>query len=951
MSLILNALQKEIFLKRYAFSSDETWDKCARRISHIIAQVEQNGLASKWEEKFYSSILEGDFMPGGRILFGAGRRSFNMLNCFVLNAEDNVQSIGECIKNTYTVSCAGGGIGFNFSEIRPKGDDIQNIKWSSPGSVSIMKMINEIGEHVRSGKNRRTALIAILNIDHPDLMEFLHVKLNLSELNNFNISVAITNKFLKAVKENKNWNFSFNGRHYDFYALDRISSNKEFSKIIHLTALNEEDAIGRAMQHRRKTQDDIFENPRKVDLKAKDIWNILIKNAWQSGEPGLYNIDLANSFTNVAYFEKLLSTNPCQPADATILTPDGIKTIGDINIGDKIWSGTKWTNVINKVNTGIKPIFKFNTTAGFFIGTKEHRVLSNGEKIEVQYAESIDRSVGSDIVQNVTINPQDVMDGLVIGDGTIHKASNDLVLLCIGSNDQDYFHSEIQSFILKERPGIHDKVWEIQTTIQANELPKTYLRSIPKRFFHANIITTCGFLRGLYTANGSVVANRVTLKSASFELIRQVQLMLSAIGIRSYYTSNKEHDVEFDNGVYLCKESYDLNISTDRRRFRDLIGFIQIDKTKRLNNICDYNPGKSKETFEISSIEYIDDEQVFDLTVECESHTYWTGGLMVSNCGEVPLAPFSNCCLGHINLANMYDENQNDVNWKKLASTIRIGIRFLDNVLSANYYPLPECKIAGERSRRIGLGVTGLHYFLIKLGYNYGNQKCLEFLDRLFSTIRNESYLASIELAKKKGSFPAFDADKYTNSDFCKELPPRIQRDIRKYGIRNAVMLTIAPCGTNSMVLGVSSGIEPIFAPVYIRRFRDGNIWREELVIDKLFAEFYSQKRNIEFFQGAHDITVEQHIAVQATIQKYIDSSISKTTNLPEDYPVEKLSDIILEYAPFVKGFTIYRTNSRGQEPLQPVKVTSPEELDEIMKKANINVASKEACISGKCDL
>ena len=214
---------------------------------------------------------------------------------------------------------------------------------------------------------------------------------------------------------------------------------------------------------------------------------------------------------------------------------------------------------------------------------------------------------------------------------------------------------------------------------------------------------------------------------------------------------------------------------------------------------------------------------------------------------------------------------------------------------------------------------TGLHYLLLKLGYVYGDEKCLEFLDRLFATFRNEAYRASIELAKEKGSFPAFDIDRYSEEDFFKQLPTRIQNAIKKYGIRNAVMLTIAPCGSTSMILGVSSGVEPIFAPVYKRRFRDGNILREEYIVDSLFAEYYATGKDMKHFRGAYDITVEQHVAVQSTVQKYIDSAISKTINLPNDFSTDGLSDMMLEYAPYLKGCTIYRAGSKGDEPLESI--------------------------------
>jgi len=198
----LNELGQEIFESRYAYPGETKWSERAKVIAKTVASAERDEEKEKVEKSFYEAIGSGDFIPGGRIIYGAGRNRghHNLLNCYVINPEDSVDSIGKTVQDMYRISCAGGGVGFNVSKIRPKGDHIGSVLHSAPGSVSVLKMINEVGEHVRAGKNRRTALMGILNVTHPDLMEFLHVKLDKGELNNFNISVAITDRFLEAVE-------------------------------------------------------------------------------------------------------------------------------------------------------------------------------------------------------------------------------------------------------------------------------------------------------------------------------------------------------------------------------------------------------------------------------------------------------------------------------------------------------------------------------------------------------------------------------------------------------------------------------------------------------------------------------------------------------------------------------------------------------------------------------
>jgi len=460
----------------------------------------------------------------------------------------------------------------------------------------------------------------------------LHVKLDQGELNNFNISVAITNRFLEAVELDEDWYFSFNNKEYHSYEVVRHwkDTNGEVGiggaggECIRVVGLDEEDALSRANNFHKKNWTDSFEMIGRKDIKARDLWDIIWKNSVESGDPGIYNIDLANSYTNVSYFESLDSTNPC---------------------------------------------------------------------------------------------------------------------------------------------------------------------------------------------------------------------------------------------------------------------------------------------------------------------------------GEISLPSYGNCCLANVNLSNMVLDDGTDIDWKRLARTVRTGVRFLDNVLTVNTFPTEECKLVGERSRRIGLGVTGLHYMLIKVGIKYGSEKCLELLDRLFTTIRDEAYKMSIYLARDKKPFPEFDYKKYLSEEFAKTLPARIRMLIKRYGIRNAVMLTIPPCGTISMLHGVSSGIEPIFAAMYNRRYRHANIWKEQLVVDPLFEEYHESGKSLENFVGAYDVEPDEHIKVQATIQKYIDSCISKTINLPSTSTPEDFSQVALDYAPYLKGLTVYRAGAKEGEPLQAIALT-PSNIDKYMnnEEKTASIQSGDAC-------
>ena len=222
----------------------------------------------------------------------------------------------------------------------------------------------------------------------------------------------------------------------------------------------------------------------------------------------------------------------------------------------------------------------------------------------------------------------------------------------------DYFDSEISHLIVKKSgSGICN--YDIKSTITKEELPKTYNRIVPDRYFYSNSVDICSFLRGLYSANGSVVDNRITLKTTSYKLLERVQIMLSSLGICSYFTTNRSKMNKFANGEYECKQSYDLNIISDRNVFFDKIGFIQKYKMQKLANVINVikHSNFRKKTYDIISVEFISEEEVFDITVDNIPHTYWTGGVNVSNCAEILLRSKQLCNLSSV-ICRSHDDKE-----------------------------------------------------------------------------------------------------------------------------------------------------------------------------------------------------------------------------------------------------------------------------------------------------
>ena len=298
---------------------------------------------------------------------------------------------------------------------------------------------------------------------------------------------------------------------------------------------------------------------------------------------------------------------------------------------------------------------------------------------------------------------------------------------------------------------------------------------------------------------------------------------------------------------------------------------------------------------------------------------YYAPLICTNPCGEQPLPEWSVCNLGAINLGRFARDGgvgEEGVAWDDLATAVRYAVRFLDDVVDATPYFFEENEEQQRRERRIGLGTMGLAELLVRLGVRYGSDESLPFLDRLYRTIAEEAYHATAELAAEKGSFPAFDPDRYLDSGFMRSMPEEVRSAIRSSGARNVTLLTQAPTGTTGTMVGTSTGIEPYFSWSYFRTGRLG-IHEERAAVAAEWERDHPGQPLPDHFVTAMDLTPEQHVRVVATIQRWVDSSISKTCNVPADYTVEQTRELYeLMYALGCKGGTIYRDRSRDEQVL-----------------------------------
>jgi len=287
-------------------------------------------------------------------------------------------------------------------------------------------------------------------------------------------------------------------------------------------------------------------------------------------------------------------------------------------------------------------------------------------------------------------------------------------------------------------------------------------------------------------------------------------------------------------------------------------------------------------------------------------------------CGEQPLPPYGACLLGSINLARLVSgpfENGAALDETALDDLVAVAVRMMDNVVDVSRFPLPQQAEEARNKRRIGLGVTGLADALLMLGLRYGSEEAARQTTRWLHRIARAAYMASAHLAAEKGAFPLFDADKYLASGSLQHMDDDVREAIRKHGIRNALLTSIAPTGTISLYAGnVSSGIEPVFAYAYSRKVlqKDGTKTEEEVVdyAVRMWREKYGDADLPDYFVNAQTLAPLDHVKMQAAAQKWVDSSISKTINCPEHIGFDAFKDVYMEaWDSGCKGCTTYRPN------------------------------------------
>lgn len=941
----LTGVCEKVFLDRYSLKDkkgnplEKIPDQMWKRVAKAVSQVEKKTHQKKWEKEFNFALKDFKYVPGGRILAGAGTGyAVSFYNCFVIpSPKDARGGILDSLKQMVEIMSRGGGVGINLSSLRPRGSRVKKVNGFSSGPCNWAELFSVATKDIiQQGGSRRGALMLMLWDWHPDIEEFITVKQDLTRINGANLSLCISDSFMEAVEKDADWPLVFpdtTDPQYDEKWNGDLDVWKKLGKkiIVH-----------------------------KI-VKARKIWDLIASAAWRSAEPGVVFLERYNKMHNNYYWNRIICVNPCVTGDTIVATTNGLKTIRKLYQENKplkiVVNGKDYLSSAVKM-TGIKPVYRLKTKEGFELRlTKEHKVMTTQGLKEAGTLNKKDKilvSTGGYFGVKGTLEEGLVL-GWLVGDGSIkkdvatlyfyHEEKKELAprfglmveKMVEGEQISTRAYPISPQYIEEEDKAVIESVrlWRILNRFGLSHKDKYH---IPDEVFGGAEEFQRGFLQGLFSSDGTVVGTlekgvSVRLTSISKSLLIQTQRLLLNFGIFSKIYENRRQkslrmlpDGMGGHKQYECQAYHELIISkTSLIKFAALIGFLQEKKQNKLRSLlCLYSRGPYKESFTASFRSFEKDgvEEVFDITVS-DIHKFSANGLIVSNCGEEGLPPWGVCNLGSINLSALVKTNSIDkkgtFDFNLLKKIVRIAVRFQDNVVDMDPYifeGIRKTQLEGER--RIGLGTMGLGDTLIKLHMRYGSDESLEFIEKVYRTIRDEAYQSSIDAASEKGAFPKFDKIKYPKGRFIQQLPVNMQKNITKNGIRNSILLMQAPTGSTSLMVSTTSGIEPVFEFEFIRRDRIG----EHIMRHFLYEEWYKKHekeiktgavKKPDWFVAAGELTPEDHVKVQSVIQKYVDASISKTVNAPKTHTVDDVKRLYtLAYKLGLKGIAYMREGSRA---------------------------------------
>lgn len=897
-----NQLSIDIFNRKYRYNNED-FEQWLDRVSGGDVELRQ-------------LIKEKKFLFGGRTLSNRGvENSGSYFNCYSLGfVEDDYKQILQTAMDMGLTYKAQGGQGVSLTNIRPKGTPI-GTRYESDGIVPFMKIFNTVTEETSQGGARKGALMISIDARHKEAETFITLKNQKGVVEKANLSLEIDDEFMDAVKA--------------FY-----ETGQEI--VLH--------------EHRSYGTHEV-----DYDIVPIRLYKKIVNNCYEWGDPACLFVNRFRNY-NLMEFDpdyNIEICNPCFTGDMKLLTANGYKTFLElnntefdiVNIDGKLARGKVWSNGEKEV---VRVIFWDDSE---IVCTPDHIFMSaDGEEFKAKDLKNIKLMPFN--ASQKRYDTEYIKLGFLQGDGQLNRLNSlehDGLDVNIGANDGDILDLFSDDEYKVWKDGRHIYLYNYSEKLRnLGFSPKTMeTRVFPKSYNDWTKHQKASFLQGCYSANGTVLRSekkgscRVGYKTICKEFAEQLcETLINDFDICAYITTNKPRKVTFNNGEYLCKESYDINIGKyqDIVKFYSEINFYQLYKKIRLSNIV-FSKAPVVRRVESAGI-----QSVYDFH-EPETHWGIVNGFIAHNCGEQPL-PKNFCCnLGSLNLSEFVENpfsEKSTFNILSFKKAISIAVRGLDVLIdeNSNNHPLEAQRINSLNYRNIGLGVMGYATALMKLGITYGSEHAKEFTGRLFQILFKTAIKSSVELAKEKGAFPnyspcVFDStiiQKY--SGFEKSEITKM----KKTGIRNCSLISIAPTGTLSTLLNVTGGAEPEYNISYKRK-TESLVDNKEKYYD-VFCNTYKEYMNYtgkadmpEYFITSHDIYWKDRIDTQAIMQDYVDTAISSTVNLSQETPIEEVEKLyVYAWEKGLKGITIFRDGCKrtGILTTEPKDVKPIEQIEEL---------------------
>ena len=813
------------------------------------------------------------------------------------------------------------------------------------------------GSGVYTSNSRRGALMLILNDWHPDVFDFINSKREAGKITNANISVGVSDKLMDAVKADADWELVFPDTsapaYDDTWNGDLDGWIAAGNPVVHYRTVKAREVWNAIIESAwASAEPGVFFNERYNKMSNSHYFApIICTNPCTTGDTLVSTEFGYTKARDLQVGMKIRTPAGLKPIEK--IYNNGVQKIYRVEFSDggylectsdhkvKTIRGKKYEWVaVRDLETGDKVLVSPNEAFGSTRRLPEEAVQYI-QKRELQVSDCYDRTLG-------------LLVGSVIGDGTLRKArsGNSHSYQCkvaFGVREPEWMekfestlnnlsihtsraHSHKEVALADGTAVVHESLrlecYKLATLlIKIGMTPniKAQHKTIPEAFMSLDRDFLAGVLDGLFSTDGSVLMKRdnpmLRFHTSSYVLAQQVRLLLLQFGIHGrVYSVKRDENLMYDGRSMVgTGVKYDVVIMNEGiPRFYSEIGLSHPQKAKRLKDIAEnWHYNGATWTASVVSVEDTGrEEEVYDL-YEPNTLTWVTNGYVSFDCGEQGLPGWGVCNLGAINLAKFYDETTDDVDWDALDVAVRYATRFLDNIIDSTPYFFDENRQQQLSERRVGLNNMGLAELMIRLRIRYGSPESVAFIDKLYSFMTRASYETSIELAQERGAFPKFDAEKFLQSGFMQSMPQDIRESVREHGIRNVTLLTQAPTGTTGTMVNTSTGIEPFFSWVYYRKSRLGLHEERVPIVQNWFDAHPGETELPDYFVTAMELSPEDHVRVQAAIQRWVDSSISKTSNVPNEYTVEQTRELYeLMYELGCKGGTIYRDGSRDEQVL-----------------------------------